>query len=213
MTGGKPAPAAPSSGPIAREIAEWLRDIRKGWTHSLDKSTSHLDPHGNPHRDPLSHPLRWGYATSGSLTWLVGLTVVLVSMDPRFVNLILSDLILGPTLLILGGLVISAWFGWLIAFVDRKCGPLRLFLDGLLLPTATMTIIGLSVGRIQSLGEPRASSQSRELSQPLPITLPEAPQELSESPVTFPEIQPEPSEPSQDTGGTEDEDDGNEIPN
>ena len=194
MTDGKPTPVAPSSGPIAREIAEWLRDIRKGWTNSLDRSTSHIDPHGDPHRGPLSRPLRWGYAASGSLTWLVGFTVVRVSMDTRFVNFILSDSIFGATFLMLGGLVISAWFGWLISFVDRKCGPLRLFLDGLLLPTAAMTLIGLSVGRIQSIGEPRASSQSRELSQS---------RESSQLPITLPEQPQESSEPAQVTGGAE----------
>lgn len=195
MTDGKPAPAAPSSGPIAQEIAKWLRDIRKGWTQSLDDSPPPPSPNA------LSRPLRWVYGASGSFTWLFGLALVVMARDPRFVNPIFTY---EPVTLILTGLIFSAWFGWLIAFVNRKCGPIRLFLDGLLLPTATATIIGLSVGRIQPAGEGESPQDTRSQgseessqSQPIPLTRPPG---LNQSP--------------QDTDGTEEsEEGGNELPN
>ena len=105
-------------------------------------------------------------------------------------------------------LFLSAWFAYLVAFAERRAGPVRLFLDGLLLPAATATIIGFSVGKIQSVREePRASSESSQ------DTRSEGSGESSQPPVPLPDIPPEPSEPSQGTGGTGDEDDGNEIPN
>ena len=179
MTDGKPAPAATSSGPIAQEIAKWLRDIRKGWTQSLDASPPPPSPNA------LSRPLRWVYGTSGSLTWLVSFTLILMARDSGFVNLILSY---GLTELILTGLIISAWFGWLIAFVDRKCGPVRLFVDGLLLPAVAVTIIGLSVTRIP-------------------------PFERESSPVTLTRSEAS-NQSSQDTSGAErSEEDSSESPN
>ena len=193
MTDGKPAPAATPSGPIAREFAEWLRAIRKGWTQSVD--------------EPLSCRWRRFYAIAGSSTWLVGFMLVLSARDPRFVNFISANVISVTCAFILLGLT-SLWFGWLVAFAERRSGPVRLFLDGLLLPAATVTIIGLSVGQISPVREERrASSESPQ------DTRSEGPEESSQPPVTFPEIQPEPSESSPDTGGAEDEDDGNEIPN
>ena len=190
MTDGKPAPAAPSSGPIAREFAEWLRAIRKGWTQSVD--------------EPLSCGWRRFYAFAGSSIWALGLILVLPG-DPAttFIDFIDATRDYYSYLLFL-----SAWFAYLVAFAERRAGPVRLFLDGLLLPAATATIIEFSVGKIQSVREePRASSE------PSQDTRSEGPEESSQPPVTLPETLPEPSEPSQDTGGTEDEDDGNEIPN
>ena len=185
MTDGKPTPTATSSGPIAQEIAKWLRDIRKGWTQSLDNPAS---------PNALSRPLRWVYGASGSFTWSFGLALVVMARDPRFINPIFTY---DPVTLILAGLIFSVWFGWLIAFVNRKCGPIRLFLDGLLLPTATVTIIALSVGRIQPAVDPRASSESSQ------DTRSQGSEESGQSPVTFPETSPEPSESSQVTNGAE----------
>lgn len=56
----------------------------------------------------------------------------------------------------------SLWFGSLVAFSERKAGPVRLFLDGLLLPTVTVSIIAFAMGRIvQMPPDLPASSQSR----------------------------------------------------
>lgn len=185
MTDGRPTPTATSSDPIAQEIAEWLRDTRKGWTQSLD--------------EPLSLELRRFFAFAGSFTWLAGFILVLLARNPRLVDFISADVIpvayvaCAFTLLCL----IVLWFGWLVAFTKRKCGPVRLFLDGLLLPAATVTIIALSVGRIQPAVDPRASSESSQ------DTRSQGPEESGQSPVTFPETSPEPSESSQVTSGAE----------
>lgn len=158
MTDGKPTPAATSSGPIAREIAEWLRAVRKGWTQSVD--------------EPLSRGWRRFYAIAGSFVWTLGFALVL-SDDPRVMNFTVARMTYDPSSLML---IFSAWFGYLVAYAERRSGPVRLFLDGLLLPAATVTIIGLSMGQIQSVREAsRASSESQQ------DTLPDEPQESSES--------------------------------
>ena len=173
MTDGKPAPAAPSSGPIAREFAEWLRAIRKGWTQSVD--------------EPLSCGWRRFYAFAGSFVWTLGFMLAL-SADLLVTNLTSVRATYAPSSLLL---IIPAWFAYLVAFAERRAGPVRLFLDGLLLPAATATIIGFSVGKIQSVREePRASSESSQ------DTRSEGPEESSQSPVTLPETPSEPSEPS-----------------
>lgn len=183
MTESKPTPTATSSGPIAREIAEWLRAVRKGWTQSVD--------------EPLSCGWRRFYAFAGSSVWAFGFVLALAL--PRDPATRLIDFIPDATRDYYSYLLfLSAWFAYLVAFAERRAGPVRLFLDGLLLPAATATIIGFSVGKIQSVREePRASSESPQ------DTRSEGPEESSQSPFTFPEIPPEPSEPSQDTGGAE----------
>lgn len=179
MTDDKPTPPATSSGPIAREIAEWLHAIRNGWTQSVD--------------EPLSCGWRRFYGFAGSSIWAFGFMLVL-SRDPRFSNFTVLGVPPEPSLLIVTGLVLSAWVGWLIAYTKRNVGPIRLFLDGLLLPAAIATIIGLSARQIQSVREePRASSES----QPVPLTRPQGS-----------------NQSSQDTSGAErSEEGGNELPN
>ena len=129
--------------PIAREFAKWLRKIRSGWTAS------------NP--EPLPFPLRRFYASVGSFTWMIGF-VFAVTGNPTLANIHS----VGVTLDVFGVLgvmsVVSLWFGWLVAFSDRKASPVRLFLDGLLLPTATVSIIAFAMGRIVQI--PDDSSQS-----------------------------------------------------
>ena len=145
MTDGKPAPAAPSSGPIAREFAEWLRAIQKGWTQSVD--------------EPLSCGWRRFYAITGSSIWAFGFMLTL-SEDPRAMNFNIGRLTYNYYSLML---LASIWFGYLVAYAERRSGPVRLFLDGLLLPAATVTIIGLSMGQIQSVREEsRASNESQD---------------------------------------------------
>lgn len=47
----------------------------------------------------------------------------------------------------------SFWFGFLVAFSRRKASPVRLFLDGLLLPTVTVSIIAFAMERIVRIPE------------------------------------------------------------
>lgn len=186
MTESKPTPTATSSGPIAREIAEWLRAVRKGWTQSVD--------------EPLSCGWRRFYAFAGSSVWAFGFVLALAL--PRDPAARLIDFIPDATRDYYSYLLfLSAWFAYLVAFAERRAGPVGLFLDDLLLPAATATIIGFSVGKIQSVREePRASSESPQ------DTRPEGPEESSQSPFTFPEIPPEPAQ------GAEGEDGRNELP-
>ena len=134
------AAAATDRGPVAQEFALWLQAIRLGWTQSVRDKQGHLT-------DKQKHRYRLKYALSGSFTWLIG-TIVLVLGDPRFFNLINMDLISIFAALLL--IFFASWLGWLVAFVDRGAGPIRLFLDGLLLPAATIAIIAVSAQRIPS---------------------------------------------------------------
>lgn len=143
MTDGKPPPSAASRGPIAKELAEWLRASRSGWTESVP--------------EPLSIGWRRLYACAGSFTWLVGFVLVIFLRDSTFFNFVFGDLI--PVSFMLTVLVsFSIWFGWIVAFAKRPFGPVRLFLNGLLLPTATVSIIGFSVGRLSTSAEPTQPS-------------------------------------------------------
>lgn len=189
MTDGKPTPTATSSGPIAQEIAEWLHAIRKGWTQSVD--------------EPLPCGWRRFYAIAGSSTWLVGFMLVLSARDPRFVNFISADVISVTCTFILPGLT-SLWFGWLVAYAERRSGPVRLFLDGLLLPAATVTIIGLSVGQISPVREERrVSSESPQ------DTRSEGPEESNQSQPATLTRPPGLNQSPQDTNESEGNEEGN----
>ena len=147
MTDFKPtSSAAPAAGPIAEELAQWLSDIRSAWTGSL------------PY--PLLPGLRKFYAFAGSFTWLVGFVLVLSARDPRFLNFIFGNLVYISCVFVLL-VLFSLWFGWLVAFTKRKCGPIRLFLDGLLLPAATVSIIGFSAERVLLIPTEPAQSPVR----------------------------------------------------
>ena len=154
--GPAPATKVAASGPVAQELAEWLKAIRVGWTQSLGKEHEEWT-------DERKHRFRLMYALSGSVAWLGG-TAVLVLGDPRFVNFLYSDLMTALAMPV--AMLFAFWTGWLVAFADRKAGPIRLFLDGLLLPTATIAIVALSAQRIQS-----ARLESAVSSESTPVTL------------------------------------------
>lgn len=140
MTDGKPPPSAASRGPITKELAEWLRAIRSGWTESVP--------------EPLSIGWRRLYACAGSFTWLVGFVLVLIR-DPLYGILILPH----PTSVFNVLVPYSLFFGWLVAFAERRAGPVRLFLDGVILPAATVAIIAFSGERAWFISaEPTQSS-------------------------------------------------------
>jgi len=127
---------APTS--VKQELAEWLRALRLGWTQSLE--------------EPLEQWVRLFIAGAGTFTWLVGVVLFAAVGDPRFANFVVGGVTSGAVFTVLSIFVplVSLWFGWLIAFVPRRSGPIRLFLDGLLLPTATLAVIAVSMGRMPS---------------------------------------------------------------
>ena len=163
-------PAVPS-GPVAQEFAEWLKAIRQGWTQSLKKPPT------------AWHQKRLMYACAGSFTWFSGTVTLLVLGDPRFLNFATGGLV--SLYGVLGIVLLSFWFGWLVAFVDRNAGPIRLFLDGILLPTATLAIISLSAQKIRSIpAEPPASNGSAPISLGPSDAVSDEPRSRGESPPT-----------------------------
>lgn len=138
-------------GPIAQEVAHWLSSIRSAWTQSRET--------------PLHYQLQLFIASMGCTTWLFGTWFTwgrLVEVPP-------FDLSSLPWIALI---LISVGCGALIARQDRKCGPVRLFLDGLLVPAAAVAIIGMSsiwIGRTQNTQEPRTSSGSAPASQEMVI--------------------------------------------
>ena len=143
--------AASVGGPVARELAKWLELVREGWTQSSGLNQENWS-------DKKKRCFRLGCALSGSIAWLGG-TAMLVLGDPRFLGFVDSG---WPTVFLVVVLMIFAlWIGWLVAYADRKAGPVRLFLDGLLLPAVTIAVISLSSQWIESARfEPKASSES-----------------------------------------------------
>ena len=149
MTGERAGSAAkPSvgSGAIAQEIAHWLSSIRSAWTQSG--------------KTPLNYKLQLFVSSMGCMTWLLGTWFTWRRLEVPPLNL-------SPfpwTVLI----PISVGFGALVARQDRKCGPVRLFLDALLVPATTVAIIGWSsmwIGRTQDAQEPSTSPGSEPASQ------------------------------------------------
>ena len=147
-------PASTGGGPIAQEAAEWLRSLREGWTSPLPK--------------PLDYRVRFVIAGAGTFTWLFGVLLFAAVTEPRFANFIFVGVAAEAVFAVLSVLlpIAAMWFGWLISYVDRRSSPVRLFLEGLLLPAATFTIIALSMGRMPSapptpgLDEPRTNADS-----------------------------------------------------
>ena len=126
------------SGNITQELAKWLESIRKGWTQPIEK--------------PLRPWVRIGIAGAGTFTWLIGIVMFAAVTEPRFANFVFASVVSDAVFLVLSVIVplVSLWFGSLIAYVPRPSGPIRLFLEGLLLPAATLAIIALSTGRMPS---------------------------------------------------------------
>jgi hypothetical protein len=146
-----PESASTASGPIAEEVVAWLRSLREGWTQSLPK--------------PLEHWARFVIAGTGTFTWLIGVLLFAAVTEPRFANFVFVGVASDAVFVVLSVLFSLAvlWFGGLIAHVPRPSGPIGLFLEGLLLPAATLTIIALSMGRM-----PSAPSESA----PVPVERP-----------------------------------------
>ena len=116
---------------IKQEFIAWLTEIRAHWFQSID--------------EPLNHKKRFGYAFAGSLTW------VIVIFWERFLKSMDNDL-LGPWLLlqiiwiplIAFALIIPFWFAWLVSWRERPIGPIRLFFEGILMPTVVMLLLSIS---------------------------------------------------------------------
>lgn len=162
---------ATDSGPVAKELACWLKAIRTGWTQSVKDQQQNWSP-------KRRYRFRLGYALSGSITWAIGVAVFL--FDPSFLGII--DIGVATAFAVPVLLVFAAWFGFLVAFSDRGAGPVRLFLDGMLLPTVALAIISLSVQRIRSSQvDPPASSESTSVTPPS-VTLQPEPENADETP-------------------------------
>ena len=134
---GAPSKAMPAaSGAIAQEVAEWLKTLRQGWTEPLS--------------EPLERRVRWFIAGMGTFTWLLGVLLFAAVAEPRLASFVFVGVASNAVLVVFPvlGLLATLVFGWLVAFKPRRSGPVRLFLDGLLLPAATLTIIALSMGRM-----------------------------------------------------------------
>ena len=131
---------------IRQELATLVAEIRTHWLQPVPSALPQLR--------------RFGYAYVGSLSWLVGtlwqrveLTLSRFSQQLEELNLGSEEILLTylPLLwipviwipLIVLGLLLPAWFGWLVSWRDRKVGPIRLYLEGILLPMAVMLILGL----------------------------------------------------------------------
>ena len=90
---------------------------------------------------PLEEPLGWWHrffcAFVGAALWMF----TRVFLSPA--SLAASEaLVPGGSLSVAVGIVIlSVWFGYLVAYQDRKCSPSRLFIEGLLFPALTGALL------------------------------------------------------------------------
>ena len=128
---------AHSSTTIKEEFAKLLGEVRTHWLQ--------------PVTTPLPRRQRFIYACTGSATWVIVIT------QGRFVSFLEYTLSLNPVfeiadLELLWPLIpliwiplliftIPLWFGWLVSWRERPVGPIRLYLEGILLPTAVILIL------------------------------------------------------------------------
>ena len=126
--------AKPKPSPFTSEISRWLKQVRKSWFGEL--------------KTALSMRSRFLFAAVGA-----GL-FSLYHEGPQLGNLLLApeaSQALGSALGQGRGalffdfvtVVIVVWTGVIVAWRERKSGPIRLFFDGILVPTGAAAILRL----------------------------------------------------------------------
>ena len=119
--------------PVAQEISEWLKQIRESWFGELPKA--------------LWLPYRFGFAAAGALVFAIyhavpqpGTRLLTQEASVSLGTAIMRD---WSFALYLGSAVLVVGTGILVAWRDRKSGPIRLFFDGILIPTGAALLLGL----------------------------------------------------------------------
>ena len=105
-------------------------DVLQSWSNAWNA----------PLDTPLKQERRRRFAFCGSLPW------ILYNVTPVNWRSFLEGYdILTATVIVVAGIALQAglayWFAWLISYHERKCSPARLFLEGLLLPALTATLL------------------------------------------------------------------------
>ena len=120
------------SGPIAKEVAKILAEIRRQWFPLPPKSS-------------WPRKRRFLICLVGSSTFCVTIPVIRLSDTELIEDAILFDFDIW-VLIVSIGLIVSLWFAYLASWSDQARGPVRLFFSGLLLPALTMFVIVASLG-------------------------------------------------------------------
>ncbi|MCY4226210.1 MAG: hypothetical protein OXF20_00680 [Gammaproteobacteria bacterium] len=114
-----------------------IRESRRTRKKSIDKF---IDAVYETYFQRLDKPLRWRlrvtYASLGALTLFVSGAFIVVDIDAL---LEIEGLI--TYVMPLFVLVISAFFGFLIAMAETRHGPVRLYISGLVLPAFVIVVI------------------------------------------------------------------------
>lgn len=106
-------PEIKSIRPLTSEIAKWLETIREMWFEEM-----------SPKDDEFSRGLRRFIAGLGSSIYIFGTAVwnSFQSTTTPTINWVLSVLVIA--------LVIGSGLGFLLGWISKRAGPVRLFLSG-----------------------------------------------------------------------------------
>ena len=118
---------------INAEIAEWLKQIRVSWLGEL--------------RHPFAPVYRFGFAASGATTFALyhGTPLATSELLTQPAQQALANIVTAGTGTLLNfvvNVVLIVGTGTLVAWRPRKSGPIRLFFDGILLPTGVAALLG-----------------------------------------------------------------------
>ena len=119
---------------ITSEMSRWLKQVRESWFGELDTALP-----------------SWGrfiFAAGGAglfVSYQPGSPIVAAPGDARLLDVldVLEPMVAENILYGVLVLIIVVWVGVIVAWRKRQSGPVRLFFDGILVPTAAAAILRL----------------------------------------------------------------------
>ena len=138
---------------ISQEIALLIAELRNHWLQPLN--------------EPLTRSKRFTYALVGSATWVFA-TFLMRIQSESMVRIWLLLFRESAIWVIMAGMavLIPLWFAWLVSWRERSIGPIRLFLEGIILPTLVGFVLSYSQpDSSKRVSEPTVTESSRSLGQ------------------------------------------------
>ena len=112
---------------VSQEIATLIAEFRSHWLQPLER--------------PMRRAKRFAYGLAGSVTWVLGTSLTRLQ-DEAMLNLwffAYPEPVFWITMTL--AVPIPLWFAWLVSWRERPVGPIRLFLDGIILPTVVAFLL------------------------------------------------------------------------
>lgn len=118
---------------VNQALGNWLQTLKDQWFAAAPEI--------------LAWPRRMLYSYCGSLFWAFFFFLSYDSNPLLQTPSALRAFLLDPDAQVIALTVVPFFFAWLVSWPKRRYTPTRLFLGGLLLPTAAVSIVSLSLIR------------------------------------------------------------------